>query len=264
LVTRLKGEIRLAGGEAGTSFARDQFRLLQAIDGAGSISAAARELGISYKTAWDRLERMNNLSAQPLVTRSAGGSQGGGSTLTEHGRQILAGFEALQQRHDDFLDSLGPGLNQIDDLASFVRTSRLSSSAGNQFLGIVRAVEPGAVNAEVTLHVTDTVSLIAIITEQSRLELAIEPGPSLIALVKASSILLSANDNLAISARNVLAGEIARVATGSVNSDVIIDIGAGKTLNAVITNRSTQRMALVEGMPIVACFKASSVILMRL
>ena len=73
----------------------EQLGLLRAIAEAGSISAAARNLGISYKTAWDRLERLNNLSKLPLVLRAAGGSKGGGSQLTDYGRQLLAGFEEL-------------------------------------------------------------------------------------------------------------------------------------------------------------------------
>ncbi|MCH8264109.1 MAG: LysR family transcriptional regulator, partial [Proteobacteria bacterium] len=71
----------------------EQLGLLRAIAEAGSISAAARNLGISYKTAWDRLERLNNLSKLPLVLRTSGGSKGGGSQLTDYGRQLLAGFE---------------------------------------------------------------------------------------------------------------------------------------------------------------------------
>ncbi|PCI76916.1 MAG: hypothetical protein COB20_09540 [SAR86 cluster bacterium] len=55
----------------------DQINLLQAIADTGSITAAAKIAGVSYKTAWDRLERINNLSAQPVIQRSAGGSHGG-------------------------------------------------------------------------------------------------------------------------------------------------------------------------------------------
>ncbi|GIS50793.1 MAG: hypothetical protein Ct9H90mP25_2270 [Gammaproteobacteria bacterium] len=48
----------------------------------------AKSVGISYKTAWDRINMMNNLSDKPLVRRSAGGSGGGGTSLTELGKEL--------------------------------------------------------------------------------------------------------------------------------------------------------------------------------
>ena len=48
------------------SFSQNQIALLGAIVSAGSISGAARLIGISYKTAWDRIDAMNNLSTKPL------------------------------------------------------------------------------------------------------------------------------------------------------------------------------------------------------
>jgi hypothetical protein len=53
--------------------------LLQKVAELGSITAAARAMGISYKGAWEAIEALNNLSERPLVERSAGGSGGGGS-----------------------------------------------------------------------------------------------------------------------------------------------------------------------------------------
>ena len=260
--SKLEGQIWLTAEGPGDSFALEQVRLLEAINESGSISAAARALGVSYKTAWERLERMNNLSEEPLVTRSAGGTQGGGSQLTCHGQKILQGFARLAQQHSDFVENLGSGLNRIDDLASFVSTNRLVSSAGNQFLGVVTAVDPGAVNAEISVKVNEQVSLVAIITEQSRVDLAIEPGSQIVALVKASSVLLATSAELSVSARNIIQGTVSRLSIGRVNTDVTLDIGDGKTLSAVITNLSTDRMKLSEGDEITAFFKASSVILL--
>ena len=260
--SKLQGQIWLTAEASGNTFALEQVKLLNAISQSGSISAAARELGISYKTAWERLERMNNLSQQPLVTRSTGGSHGGGSSLTPHGEKILAGFTRLQEQHNVFINQLGGGVDSLDDLTSFVKSNQLVSSAGNQFMGTVDAVQPGAVNAEITLRVNERVSLVAIITEQSRKELDARPGRSLVALVKASSVLLSTSPDLTVSARNIITGQISRLAEGKVNTDVFIDIGDDKTLNAVITNQSAARLGLAAGHSVTAFFKASSVILL--
>ncbi|MFO1410055.1 MAG: LysR family transcriptional regulator, partial [Steroidobacteraceae bacterium] len=56
--------------------------LLEAIGECGSITAAAKRAGLSYKAAWDAVEAMNNLAEQPLVSAAVGGARGGGSQLT--------------------------------------------------------------------------------------------------------------------------------------------------------------------------------------
>ncbi|MBU2238251.1 MAG: LysR family transcriptional regulator, partial [Gammaproteobacteria bacterium] len=86
----LKGEVFLLT-EQHKSFASAQIELLAAIDECGSISKAAKQVGISYKTAWDRIDAMNNMSAQPLVVRSTGGAHGGGTLLTELGHRVISG-----------------------------------------------------------------------------------------------------------------------------------------------------------------------------
>jgi molybdate transport system regulatory protein len=62
-----------------------QIELLKGIPTFGSISGEVNALGIGYKMAWDRVDTMNNMAGQPLVTRSASGAQGGGTMVTELG-----------------------------------------------------------------------------------------------------------------------------------------------------------------------------------
>ncbi|MEZ5579956.1 MAG: LysR family transcriptional regulator [Candidatus Competibacteraceae bacterium] len=57
--------------------------LLEHIDECGSIARAAKRMGMSYKTAWDAVEAMNNLADRPLVVRATGGKGGGGTQLTD-------------------------------------------------------------------------------------------------------------------------------------------------------------------------------------
>ena len=65
--------------------------LLEAINRAGSISAAARDMGMSYRRAWNLIEAMNGDFRLPLVEKSSGGVGGGGAVVT------TAGFEALER-----------------------------------------------------------------------------------------------------------------------------------------------------------------------
>lgn len=69
--------------------------LLKAIREHGSISAAARRMGMSYRRAWLLVDTMNRCFREPLVLSAAGGSQGGGASLTPHGEAVLACYDAL-------------------------------------------------------------------------------------------------------------------------------------------------------------------------
>jgi len=70
--------------------------LLQAIAAAGSISAAGRALGMSYRRAWLLVDTMNRCWQTPLVETLAGGQKGGGARLTPLGDQVLAAYLTLE------------------------------------------------------------------------------------------------------------------------------------------------------------------------
>lgn len=70
--------------------------LLEAIIKHGSISAAGRALGMSYRRCWMLVEVMNRCWREPLVETSAGGAKGGGASVTAMGCNVLAHYRALQ------------------------------------------------------------------------------------------------------------------------------------------------------------------------
>lgn len=70
--------------------------LLQRIDETGSISAAGRGMGMSYKRAWMLVETMNAMFRAPLVESSRGGARGGGAALTAEGREVLALYRRIE------------------------------------------------------------------------------------------------------------------------------------------------------------------------
>jgi molybdate transport system regulatory protein len=72
--------------------------LLQGIQETGSIAAAGRRMGMSYKRAWYLVETMNRHFAGPLVTASKGGRRGGGAALTDLGQQVLKSYRRMEQR----------------------------------------------------------------------------------------------------------------------------------------------------------------------
>jgi len=71
--------------------------LLEAIGREGSISAAGRALGMSYKRAWALVDSLNTVMGEPVVATSPGGRQGGGATLTEAGVKLVADYRAIER-----------------------------------------------------------------------------------------------------------------------------------------------------------------------
>jgi molybdate transport system regulatory protein len=66
--------------------------LLEQIAATGSISAAARTMGMSYKRAWDLVEEVNGMFDAPLVASQSGGRKGGGAALTPLGADIVTHY----------------------------------------------------------------------------------------------------------------------------------------------------------------------------
>jgi molybdate transport system regulatory protein len=71
--------------------------LLEAIAQTGSIAAAGRAMGMSYKRAWDLIATLNTMFTDPLVTRSRGGAGGGRAALTPLGADVLRQYRDLQR-----------------------------------------------------------------------------------------------------------------------------------------------------------------------
>ncbi len=137
----------------------------------------------------------------------------------------------------------------------------MQTSARNQFPGIVTRVERGAVNDEVEITLPGGQVLVAVVTRRSAESLGLAVGGSAVALIKASSVILATDTaGMRFSARNALAGRIARVTPGAVNAEVVIDLPGGLQVAAIVTQASADRMALAAGQPVTALFKASSVI----
>ncbi len=72
--------------------------LLDTIAASGSISAAARELGMSYRRAWLLVETMNECFRGPLVDTATGGQRGGGATVTDLGFEVVRRYRAMEKK----------------------------------------------------------------------------------------------------------------------------------------------------------------------
>ena len=101
--------IRLQSGER---IGPGKIDLLEEIAESGSISAASRRLGMSYRRAWDLVEELNTMFAEPVVTSQIGGRKGGGAALTPHGQAVVARYREIERTATELART------QLDELQS--------------------------------------------------------------------------------------------------------------------------------------------------
>ena len=259
-------DLRVAGSlnfkMAGEDFlGLNRIELLEKIALHGSITQAGKAQGISYKTAWEQVDALNNLAEQPLVTRSVGGKGGGGTCLTEAGQEVVRRYRAIQTEHERFLAALGEHLDEGEKFYQFLRKVNMKVSARNLWAGKVVKLSRGAINTLVKLKLKGDDSLTAQVTNESVETLNLEAGREVFAMVKAPAIIIIKELGQArLSSCNILKGRICRIIEGHVNSEISLELPGGSTISATIT-KGNDNLALAEGDEAWAMFQESSVIL---
>jgi molybdate transport system regulatory protein len=238
----------------------ERVALIEAVDELGSITAAAKRLGLSYKGAWDIVQALNNLFEAPLIEAAPGGRSGGAAAVTQRGREVVTAFRRVQAEIDAALAKLEAGLAGGTARDLFWSLG-MRTSARNALRGRISRITPGAVSSEVSLAVAAGVEIVAVLTRTSVEDLGLKVGAPAIALIQSSFVLLAKGENLRTSARNQIVGQVIGREDGAVNSEVALDIGAGKTLVATITLESASALEVAVGDPITALIKAPHVIL---
>lgn len=94
-MTRLHLRLRFAGDH---SIGPGKVQLLEAIRECGSISAAARSMGMAYRHAWVLIDDLNQLFGTPVVATVTGGRTGGGARLTPLGEEVVRRFRSIERR----------------------------------------------------------------------------------------------------------------------------------------------------------------------
>jgi len=84
--------------DSGERIGPGKIALLKAVGETGSISAAGRTLGMSYRRAWRLIEELNGCFKQPVVTAQTGGKRGGGAELTALGKAVIQHYTAIETK----------------------------------------------------------------------------------------------------------------------------------------------------------------------
>ncbi len=238
--------------------------LLAAIGTEGSISAAARKVGLSYKAAWDAVDMMNGLAGGLLVERVTGGKRGGGAHLTERARELVAWYQAAQAEHQRFMQALarfGPdGTRHLDLLHSMA----LQTSARNRYEGVIGAIHSGRINDRIRLDLDEGVCLTATLTHASTERLGLATGRRALAFLKAQAVRIRppASGGVATDPEglNRWTGRIGHRADDGTLTEISLDIGPRVRITG-LADPDAPGGRLVPGAPAEACFQATDVLI---
>ena len=186
-----------------------------------SISQAARQVGISYKAAWQAIDTLSNLSGVPLVERTVGGVGGGGARINAEGLQLLALAAELARARQQVLTRFAGGALMDGGLG-------LRTSMRNQLrcrVAHCSPLAPGDPTVEVTLITPGGARLVSRVTQESADLLGLAPGLAVLALCKATAVEVSLTP-CALGA-GMLAGRIERCSPGATQDEVVLALDGG-------------------------------------
>jgi molybdate transport system regulatory protein len=253
------GRFWLSIGNAGV-LGQERIALLESIAEQGSITRAAKALGISYKAAWDAVDAMNNLTPTPVVETTTGGRGGGGARLTDKGRRVIAAYRCIAAEYERFLSGINAALGDSGAAFDLLRGLALRTSARNRFLGRVAAVTLRPVDAEVEIAIQGEHRIRAGLTNESVDQLGLRPGRQVWALIKAVGVAIAPTPGEPQAGLNVLCGTVQRIARSDGPAEVVIALAGGATVRGVIAAERLERLGVVEQGRACAVFPAASVI----
>lgn len=199
-----------------------RLQVLRALGACGSISQAAREVGVSYKAAWQAIDTLSNLAGVPVVAKSVGGAGGGGAKLTAAGQELLRAAEAMAQAR-------GAVMQQLQAHSpSAVQRLGIQTSMRNQWPCVVQQVQLAGPLALVKVRSQHgDVCLTARITAESAQLLGLQVGMPVLAMCKATAVQVTAASAGASTAPNTLPGKATRVAQGAIGDEVAVHMADG-------------------------------------
>ena len=239
-----------------------RIELLKRIRETGSISQGAKLAGISYKSAWDAINEMNQLAEQTLVERATGGKGGGGARLTRYGERLIQLFQLLEQIQQKAFDVLQQDSLPLDSLLAAIARFSLQTSARNQLFGTVIARDNQHVMQHLEVLLADGVTRLKVaLTQRSADRLQLNSGKEVLVLIKAPWISIAASP---AAGDNQLAAQITAIEPGEAQSEVLLKLASGETLCATLSNEKVQQQNLQCGMTVTAHFNAEHAIIATL
>ncbi|MBQ9579269.1 MAG: LysR family transcriptional regulator [Ottowia sp.] len=217
--------------------AERRLQLLRLVQQSGSISQAARDAGISYKAAWQAIQRLGEQVGSPVVAASVGGAGGGGAQLSEAGKRLLQAAELVQRAQRDAIARVNAPGNAPPDAPENTIRNRLPCTV--QGLMSDSASDP---LVRVALTLADGSALLADITRASAEKLELAAGQRVLALCKATAVrIVAATSAAAPDGCCAIAGEVQHIAAGVRRDEVLLRCASGALLAGFATRPHTLR-----------------------
>lgn len=248
--------------------------ILREVGACGSISQAARTVGVSYKAAWQAIDTLTNLAGAPLVARAVGGSGGGGAALTAAGHELLAAADAMEQARGAVLSrwQATPRTGRALGLLA-VRTSMR-----NQLPCVVRHLETQGriVRVHLALEVPEQDStaprrpleispgLISRITCESAELLDLAVGRAVQVLCKATAVRAVAASKAGAQASPgifQLSAKAVRVVRGQLGDEVVAELWGSAALGLQMVGFAAPASGLRAGSRVVFALEENAVVL---
>ncbi len=154
--------------------------LLHNIGEKSSIAAAARDAGISYRNAWDRIKAIQTKLGRNIVVAQVGGKEGGGARLTPEGQSLISQY----RRMNNYLFS---ALGDKD----FWQHVSYRLSARNRLKAKIIDVQRGPITSEVKMSLGPSGHLTSIISNDAVEDLQLKPGDRVDAIIKATEVIIA-------------------------------------------------------------------------
>jgi len=247
--------------------------LLEAVGRTGSIAGAARQIGLSYKAAWDALEAMHHFTTQPVLQTTTGGRGGGGAQLTPAGEQLIEAWNRLQTGLAGLMQQFQNDLHEINP-TRLVKPHdlKMRTSARNVFLAEVADIMPlserqngsDALLADVCLDLGHDLFIHSAITRKSVERLGLRARRQVHALIKASFVEIAPLDEdeaVPEPEKNRLCGTICDFTTDGHYTEMTVDLKQARTITATCSKQQAIEAGLKRGLAVTAQFSPADVIL---
>ncbi len=231
--------------------------LLENVRDYGSMAKAAKASGISYKTAWNWIDKMNVLSPSSLVEKVSGGKDGGGTIITSYATNLISIYHEVEALHQKHLEGLQASFSRLEDDIT-QKTFSFSRLAAE-----ICKININDNNVEYTLQLKCGLGVIAYSNSIFKKINKLEVGSNVFILVESDAVSVSKVEKVDISSRNRLQTKISDILIKDKDVLLTLMLSEDQYLTSRITLKSFQNLQLEIGNDVMAMFKAYNVTLLK-
>ena len=221
-----------------------RIELLLLIEKTGSINAAAKEMKMSYKAAWERINSMNELADEPIIERKVGGKGGGGSTLTAYAHELIQTYNKLNEFHRQFINRFAEAGESPELLANILNRTFLTTSARNQIPASIAEIEFNDLSALISITLLGGTKILSTITAKSVHNMNLHVSSEIYAIIKSSDVSIFAKKPQDAIDLNILEGTIESLEATKQNVEILFRINNKTCLVALMKEESLDKLSV--------------------